>query len=311
MIRLSVTAGCPRGVGPEVLSKALQAPIPGARITVLAPPDLLAPVDEAVRFAPPDAPPDDADRFTAAALAALTRRAMAGEADAIVTGPVRKAALDHLAPGLPGQTEWCHRQLAADDDPPLMTFAGGPFLLGLATAHLPLREVPDAITPALLRQKCARLIEAARAVTGRDHPRVVVLGLNPHAGEGGRLGHEERDVIGPALEGLENVVGPVPADGFFTGRPAVATTNFVRRGEEIDAVLAMYHDQGLAPYKPLCGRAGVNLTWGLTTPRTSPDHGTADDIAGQGVADPRSMRAALELAAKLATSSASSSSSSS
>lgn len=236
--------------------------------------------------------------FQREALLAAARGAKEGRFDAIVTGPIRKQALQDVeGRAFPGQTELLHHYLGADDDEALMCFAGGPFVLGLATVHVPLREVTTTLATARVELCLSRLDDAASRVLGAATPRLVVLGVNPHAGEGGLLGTEERDVLVPALDDARarglHVEGPLPADGFFA--------SLARRAPDAlpHGVLAMHHDQGLAPYKLLAGGKGVNLTWGLVVPRTSPDHGTADDIAGKGVADPSSTTAALELAARL------------
>ncbi len=248
----------------------------------------------------PYGPPDEAAlRFQRDALVSAARLAKAGEVQAIVTGPVRKRALTSDAGGtFPGQTELLHHHLAADDDEPLMCFTGGPFVLGLATVHVPLREVTTRLTKARVRLCLERLTAASRRVMSVEEPRIVVLGVNPHAGEGGLLGDDEARVLEPVLSEARArgvvVDGPLPADGFFASLKR-RTPDAMPHG-----VLAMHHDQGLAPYKLLAAGQGVNLTWGLTVPRTSPDHGTADDIAGQGLADPSSTIAALELAARLA-----------
>jgi 4-hydroxythreonine-4-phosphate dehydrogenase len=175
-----------------------------------------------------------------------------------------------------------------------MLLASGALRVALVTTHLPLREVAAAVTAEAVLGKLRHLDASLRQDFGIARPRIAVLGLNPHAGDGGVLGTEERDVLAPALaeaarQGLD-ASGPHPADAFFG-----------RRGyERHDAVLAMYHDQGLAPFKALAQGAGVNVTLGLPIVRTSPDHGTAFDIAGQGLADPASFLAAAHLAADLA-----------
>lgn len=241
---------------------------------------------------------DDAITSQRDALVRACEAARRGEVQALVTGPVRKKALVVDGIAWPGQTEICHHYLADDADPPLMVFAGGPFLLGLATVHLALRDVSAALTPHVVDVALARLHNAAMRLTRKRRPRLVVLGVNPHAGEGGLFGREEIDVVEPSIirarqRGLL-VDGPVPADGFFAD---------VARGTQrklADAVLAMHHDQGLAPYKLLVGGEGINITWGLRVPRTSPDHGTADALAGKGRASSASMQHALELAVQLA-----------
>jgi 4-hydroxythreonine-4-phosphate dehydrogenase len=331
-----VTPGCPAGVGPEVVAAALARAVfddESIACTFLGPAELLSwaaaivgvraevlpgePVRvrlaangrervlEVEEHAPlqvregPYGPVDEAAlRFQREALLAAVEGAREGRFHAIVTGPVRKPALqDVRGHAFPGQTELVHHFLGADEDEPLMCFTGGPFVLGLATVHLPLREVSDALTRERLRLCLRRLADATRRVLGVDAPRLAVLGLNPHAGEGGLLGHEEQDVIRPALEEARAqgflVEGPLPADGFF------ASLRHRAPGAVPQGVLAMHHDQGLGPYKLLAEGRGVNLTWGLKVPRTSPDHGTADDLAGMGVADASSTKAALELAARL------------
>lgn len=336
MIRIGVTAGCPAGIGPEVVASALaRADLDDTRVTCafFGPPELLlqgaklagisaervegarvrlkgdgrerlVDLEEHTPLRVPDGPYGPVDeaalRFQRDALLAAAKAASEGRLDAIVTGPVRKQALQDVeGRAYPGQTELLHHFLKADDDEPLMCFAGGPFVLGLATVHVPLREVTTTLTSARVRLCLSRLADAAARVLATDEPRLVVLGVNPHAGEGGLLGSEERDVLAPALadaraRGL-HVEGPLPADGFFA--------SLKRRTNESmpHGVLAMHHDQGLAPYKLLAGGEGVNVTWGLVVPRTSPDHGTADDIAGRGVADASSTTAALALAARLAS----------
>lgn len=333
MRRIGLTAGCPAGIGPEVLARAL-AELDGADAGtewVFFGPAALLEAGARVAHIPfgvagdtallgedkrpvcvvshqfetnfsasqPGRPTARDLRLQADALVALCEAAARGELSAVVTGPIRKRALMQVPGGpFPGQTELCHAFLAADADPPLMCFAGGPFLLGLATVHLPLREVCAALTGPRLQVALARLADAATRLR-RASPHVVVLGVNPHAGEGGLLGHEEEEVVAPVLAqaratGLR-VEGPVPADGFF------ASFHRMAEAERPDAVLAMFHDQGLAPYKLLTAGGGVNMTWGLRVPRLSPDHGTADAIAGAGVADAQSMRAALQLALHLTT----------
>ena len=334
---VAITPGCPAGVGPEVVARALvDAKLP-QRVAPLftASPALLVEgarragvparrlegravelgrgahkrrvecaIEDAedpglaARPGRPDEGALDGQRDALLRALDLARR---GFVDAVATAPVRKAALLVEGESFPGQTELCWRFLAADDDPPLMCFGGGPFLLGLCTVHVPLRDAAQQITGAIVEIKVRRLVEAARALRGVESPSVVVLGVNPHAGEGGLLGREEEDVVRPALlrlleEGVD-VRGPLPADGFFAD---VARARGKRKATLPDAVLAMHHDQGLGPYKLLAGGLGVNLTWGLSVPRTSPDHGTGDAIAGQKKASASSMTEALVLAAKLA-----------
>jgi 4-hydroxythreonine-4-phosphate dehydrogenase len=216
--------------------------------------------------------------------------ARAGEIQALVTGPVHKSILQNIdGKSYPGQTELLHTYLAADSKPPLMVFVGGPFILGLATVHLPIKQVCGAITSENLTLKLERLItsSAQRLNKPEKEVRVAVLGLNPHAGEGGLLGDEEILVISPVIKVFQQkgyqVEGPLAADGFF---------GFYRR--DFDCVMAMMHDQGLAPYKLLAQGKAANMTLGLTIPRASPAHGTADDLVGTGLASPESLIVAIE-----------------
>ena len=235
----------------------------------------------------------------AAALAAVqwltegTRRCLRGELDALVTAPVNKEAIIRAGKNLfVGQTELLS-QLAGADRTAMMLLGqddrGRWLRVALATTHVPLRRVADSLSQAKIELTIELAAQACRDL-GLERARVAVCGLNPHAGEGGQLGTEEQTLIVPAVRaaqarGLE-VVGPLAADALFY---------YAYRGE-YDAVVAMYHDQGLAPLKMIGFENGVNWTLGLPFIRTSPDHGTAYDIAGQGKANPSSMQAALRLA---------------
>lgn len=218
----------------------------------------------------------------------------------IVTGPVRKAALQNIdGKSYGGQTELFHAYLAQDSRPPLMVFAGYRFALGLATIHVAIKDVSALITADLIRDQVERLHEAVTRLFGLEPAKVrlAVLGLNPHAGEQGLIGNEEVNILSPELDRLRqkglHIQGPLPADGFFGSL-------YRQSPEQLPhAVLAMMHDQGLSPYKLLCQGKVANLTFGLTLPRTSPAHGTADDIAGRYVASPDSLIEAIELAQRL------------
>ncbi|MGD0142395.1 MAG: 4-hydroxythreonine-4-phosphate dehydrogenase PdxA [Rhizomicrobium sp.] len=220
------------------------------------------------------------------------RAALKGDAAAVVTAPIHKASLIEGGFGFPGHTEYLAHLTGAPRA--VMMLAGGGLRVVPLTIHVPLSTVPAlASRDAIL--ETGRIVLAALA---RDfaiaRPRLAIAGLNPHAGEQGALGPEERDVITPAVESLRaeghNVVGPLPADTMFH---AEARARY-------DAALCMYHDQALIPLKTLAFWEGVNITLGLPIVRTSPDHGTALDIAGSGKADSRSMIAAIEMAAAMA-----------
>jgi 4-hydroxythreonine-4-phosphate dehydrogenase len=222
---------------------------------------------------------------------------------AIVTGPIRKAALlDINQQSFSGQTELLHHYLPLDKKPPLMCFSGYDFMLGLATVHVSIKQVSNLLTIEHLQNCLIRLNQATAAFFQLDPKeiRLAILGLNPHAGENGIIGNEEITLIRPAIAALKklglHIAGPLPADGFF------GHLSRIEKDKLPHAVLAMYHDQGLVPYKLLGQGKVTNITFGLTVPRTSPSHGTADDIAGRYVAKPDSLIAALELAEKLAVS---------
>ncbi|MHC4473010.1 MAG: 4-hydroxythreonine-4-phosphate dehydrogenase PdxA, partial [Planctomycetota bacterium] len=229
------------------------------------------------------------------ALAALEEAALlakSGVADAVVTAPVNKARLKVLGFPYPGQTEFFASRLGVSEYAMMLT--DGSLRVVPATIHLALRDVPGALDRHRIAATVGVLHRALRTDFGIESPRIAVLGLNPHAGEGGHFGDEEERIIAPAMmllvrEGIA-VEGPLPSDAAFTQR--------VR--ERYDALVGMYHDQTLGPFKALADGRGVNVTLGLPIVRTSPDHGTAEDIAGRGVADPSSFLRALETAATLA-----------
>jgi 4-hydroxythreonine-4-phosphate dehydrogenase len=284
MPRIVITLGDPSGIGPEVIDLALASgQIPaGFEIEVLGD-----------RSAGTPGKPDA--RSAAAALAALdesVRQLKSGAADAVVTGPVSKEGLQSRGFPFPGQTEYFADAFGVDDYGMLLT---GPTLtVGLATIHVPLSEVPE-----LLSQEGIVRIGLLTANflkrRGIQQPRIAVAGLNPHAGENGAFGDEETRIIRPAIDALNQAEPRI-----FTG-PSVPDAIFRDAAQgQFDAVLAMYHDQGLIPLKLLDFDTAVNVTLGLPKPRTSPDHGTAFSIAGKNLADPSSMIAAIRLACELA-----------
>jgi 4-hydroxythreonine-4-phosphate dehydrogenase len=236
-------------------------------------------------------------RYVLALLDRALAGCRAGEFAALATAPVHKGVINDAGVPFTGHTEY----LAEKTGTPLVVMmlagdtANGPLRVALATTHLPLRDVPGAITPDLLEATLRILHADLRAKYGLAEPRILVAGLNPHAGEGGYLGREEIEVIAPVLaklrsEGMQ-VSGPHPADTMFTP-PLLA---------QGDAVLAMYHDQGLTALKYATFGHGINVTLGLPVIRTSVDHGTALELAGSGRADPGSLFAAVTEAARMAT----------
>ena len=284
MPRILITLGDPAGIGPEIIDKALAAgSLPaGFEFEILG---------ERSHGVPgkPDA------RSAQAALDALHEaayRLQHATADAVVTGPVSKQRLQALGFPFPGQTEFFADALGVGDYGMLLT--GQTLSVGLATIHEPLAKVSGLLTQeSILR--IGLLTAAFLTKRGLPHPRIAVAGLNPHAGEDGAFGDEEARIIRPAIAQLNDHL-----PGVFCG-PAVPDAVFrdAARGA-FDAVIAMYHDQGLIPLKLLDFDTAVNVTLGLPKPRTSPDHGTAFGIAGTGQANPSSMLAAIRLACELA-----------
>jgi 4-hydroxythreonine-4-phosphate dehydrogenase len=299
--RIGVTLGDPRGIGPEVVAKALRDPLVAdmADLVVIGPEmPGHAPPDVAIGSWSPDGGVAAAGALAGAAVERAIRMAMAGEIDAIATAPIDKSAFRAGGWDFPGHTEMLRDLTGAPAVGMLMAsegIGGGRSLrVVLATIHLALREVPDALTGPLLEEQARLADEALRAWWDVPSPRLAFCALNPHASDGGLFGNEEARVYAPAIARLRgaglDVTGPLPAD-----------TVFVRalRGE-FDVVIAPYHDVGMAAFKTASFGAGVNVTLGLPFPRTSPDHGTALDIAGRGVASPGSMVEAIRLAARLA-----------
>jgi 4-hydroxythreonine-4-phosphate dehydrogenase len=276
-----VTVGDPRGIGPEVVAKALAQDREASDLCA----DVMLVGGADARPGLSDA---EAGKVAAEAIEQAARLALAGEVDAIVTGPVHKQSLHTAGYRFPGVTEFLGH-LA--DAPVAMMLVTGRLRVVLVTTHIPLRDVPTALTMDTVVATGRLTGDALRRWWGIASPRLAVCALNPHAGEGGIFGDEDDRILAPAAR-LLGASGPLPAD-----------TVFVRalRGE-FDAVLAPYHDVGMTAIKVAGFGSGANVTLGLPFPRTAPDHGTAFDIAGRGVAEAGSMRAALELAVQLARS---------
>jgi 4-hydroxythreonine-4-phosphate dehydrogenase len=284
MPRVLVTTGDPAGIGPEVIDAALAS---GG-----FPADCLL---EVVGDRSAGVPGRPDERSAAAALMALNKAVIAlreERADAVVTGPVCKESLMKLGFSFPGQTEYFADAFGVADYTMLLT--GATLTVGLATIHEPVAAVPGLLTVERI-VRCGRLTADFLRRRGKAKPHIAVAGLNPHAGEKGAFGDEEERIIAPAVKRLQDT-----AEGVFAG-PCVPDAVFreAARGG-YDAVIAMYHDQGLIPLKLLDFDSAVNVTLGLPKPRVSPDHGTAFGIAGKGVADPSSMIAAIRLACELA-----------
>ena len=318
---LAITSGDPCGIGPEVILKALGArPLPRPPLVVLGDLPVFAATAARLRLRLPlwqvargdgawtaragrpvfldcrtgrrYAPGRSgalAGRASLAYLDAAVALARAGRIGGLVTAPVTKWAIQRVEPKFSGHTEYLARAFGVRDV--VMLFAADELRVALLTRHVPLRQVSRAVDQRLLRTTLRMVARALRRQFGIPRPRLAVCGLNPHAGEGGRLGLEERRVMLPVLRQLRRAGircdGPFAADGFFAQPPAY------------DAVVCGYHDQGLIPFKMAARDRGCQLSLGLPVVRTSPDHGSALDIAGRGLADAGSMRYAIALAATL------------
>ena len=278
---LGLTPGDPAGVGPELITRCL------------ADPELPTGVDfhligQHTGF-PTGQPSAASARAAWDAMEEAARLLKEGAIQGVVTGPVHKESLHTIGFPYPGQTEFFAARAGVPDF--AMCLTGGPLSVALATIHIPLRDVPSQLSTGEIVRVGRLFMTFLRRRLGRP-PRLAVAGLNPHAGEGGRFGDEEERVIRPAVKQLaaeDDVTGPHSPDTVFH---RAATGQF-------DGVLCMYHDQGLVPLKLLAFDTGVNITLGLPFPRTSPDHGTAFDLAGTGRANHCSMLSAIKLAAEL------------
>lgn len=319
--RLAITAGEPAGIGPDLCLMLAQHPSPCERV-IIADPQLLR--DRAQQLGlPVELLPFDPDALPVAQAAGqlhvlpvtlgtactpgqldagnsayvLKTLRLAGEGalsslfDAIVTAPVHKGIINEAGVPFSGHTEFFAEQTATDQVVMMLACPG--LRVALATTHLPLRQVADAITGPLIERVVRILHSDLVNKFGLSTPRILVCGLNPHAGEDGHLGREELDIIIPALERLRNegieLIGPLPADTLFTPKHL----------DQADAVLAMYHDQGLPVLKHKGFGNAVNITLGMPIIRTSVDHGTALDLAGTGQANPGSLQVAIDTAIQM------------
>jgi 4-hydroxythreonine-4-phosphate dehydrogenase len=313
---LGITLGDPSGIGPEVTLKALQLlsrEQDDFRYLLFGDVNLLTSLNKslgvhlplhpwsesAASSEVPNTPGPGSQIAAESAIAALTAGAqhcLSGELHGIITAPVNKESIIKLGRPFMGQTEYLS-ELARTDRTAMMLLGADDrdrwLRVALVTTHVPIRAVADHISEAKIVQTIELAAQSCRDL-GLPRARVAVCGLNPHAGEGGKIGTEEIETIIPAVQTAQqrgiDVAGPFPADTLFY---------YVFRGD-YDAVVAMYHDQGLVPLKMIGFESGINWTLGLPFIRTSPDHGTAYDIAGQNKANPQSMLAAINLARRLA-----------
>ncbi len=319
---IAVSLGDPAGIGPELIAHAwarrneeglppffvvggaevLRAVAPNLPVERIGEPaaaaaafaqalPVLGDADGAYR---PGRPDPDGARLALRSLEDAAQLTARGEAAAIVTGPIAKGLLAQVGFAHPGQTEFVATAAGAEPGAGVMMLAGPTLRTVPVTVHCALAEVPARLSHDLIVTRGRVVAAALRTDFGIAQPRLAIAGLNPHAGEDGRFGDEERRIIAPAIETLRaegiDANGPHPADALFAPR--------ARGG--YDAALCMYHDQALIPLKALDFDRGVNVTLGLPIVRTSPDHGTAFDIAGKGVADPGATIAAIRMAGKIA-----------
>ena len=266
-----ITTGDPDGIGPEVTKKALKDPA----------------IKRLANFCVINANDDTGLDAIKRAVKVLD----AQEAHALVTAPVNKAKIARSGISFKGHTEYLAEHTNTKRF--AMLFCSGRLKVSLVTRHIPLKKVPGAITKEKIRDAIELTYEALDSDFGRSNPRIGVCGLNPHSGESGLIGTEEKDIIEPVIKKLKSripgLTGPLPSDVAF----------YKAYNYQLDAVVSMYHDQGLGPFKMVAFHSGVNVTLGLPFIRTSPDHGTAYDIAGKGIADPGSMKGAIRLAVKM------------
>jgi len=280
---IALTIGDAAGIGPEVLSEALHSgQLPShMRYQVIG---------DATGIEPGKPSTESAQRAMDA-LNEAVELLRAGKVQGVVTGPIHKAAMYDLGFNFPGQTEFFAKAFEVEDY--TMCLSGPHLTVTLATIHVPLREVAQNLDVDNI-VKTGRLTYQFCRQRGYNFPRIAVAALNPHGGETGRMGEEEENIISPAVAILEEEMpgvftGPIPSDTLF----------FHAYRRDYHAVLCMYHDQGLIPMKMLDFHEGVNITLGLPFPRTSPDHGTAFDIAGKGIARPDSLIASIVLCAQM------------
>ncbi len=324
--RVAITLGDPNGVGPEVVLKSLHDPslVPSMTPVLIGSAHVLRVHADVLGFSdldihvvdevPDEVPHGDvalldvseekeppvsfgsvtaeAGRLSMRAVERAVDECIAGTVDAMATAPISKAAINKAGYDVPGHTEFIAER--TDSKKPTMMMVAGGLRVGLVTGHISLADVPAQVTKEAILEKLRVIDASLRSDFAVEDPKIAVLGLNPHKGEEGAFGDEEEEVIVPALEAANEegfqVEGPLAADGFFA----------TQLDSDFDAVLAMYHDQGLVPFKALAFDHGVNFTAGLPVVRTSPDHGTAHGIAGKGMALPGSMRSSLELAVAVA-----------
>ena len=288
-LRIGITLGDCAGIGPEIVDLALKS----SGVAKSAEYKIVGKYPRCSL----GQPTTETARAAATALEEAITLVRRGQLDAIVTGPIHKARMYEVGFRFPGQTEFFAERCGVKNL--AMCLTGGKLTVALVTAHIPLCKIPHALKQSEIVRVGVLLANFLHA-RWKTTPRIGVAGLNPHAGESGKLGREEIEIITPAIQELNSSLFARHSSLVVTG-PVSPDTVFHRAVEgEFDAVLCMYHDQGLIPLKLHAFHSGVNVTLGLPFPRTSPDHGTAFEIAGKGIARPDSMIAAINLAFELA-----------
>lgn len=323
---VAVSLGDPAGIGPEIILKAFDAlkdagqpffvvggfdvlrgctKVYGLSSKIIAIAEVSEAQDAFAQGLPvlagadanytPGQPDEEGAALALHSLAEAVRAVLLGDASALVTAPVSKAQLGKVGFDYPGQTEFLGSVCGLAPEDAVMMLAGPTLRTVPLTVHVPLADVPGLLSPELIEHKAQIVERALKRDFGISAPRLAISGLNPHSGEDGQFGDEEQRIITPAIEALKakglNAFGPVPGDALFT--PLLRPT--------YDAALCMYHDQALIPIKALEFDQGVNVTLGLPIIRTSPDHGTAFDIAGTGKADASAMIASIRMAQQCIT----------
>jgi len=284
---IAVTLGDPAGIGPEVIDSALRS----SALNTSVPFEIIGKPS-----GKPGTPNDAGARQALEAMDAAAEGLRTGRYSGVVTGPIHKARMRAIGFNYPGQTEFFADRLSVTNY--AMCLTGGNLTVALVTVHEPLSRVPSLLRSSEITRIGGLLEQFLRARLGRT-PRIAVAGLNPHAGESGLMGNEERDIIAPAIERLAAEPKARGSANIYSGPWSPDTVFHRALSGDFDGVLCMYHDQGLIPLKLHAFDSGVNITLGLPFPRTSPDHGTAFEIAGCGIASPSSMIAAMNLASDL------------
>jgi 4-hydroxythreonine-4-phosphate dehydrogenase len=286
--RVGITLGDQAGIGPEIVRAALAS----GRLPADAQYSIVGPAIHSSL----GQPTTETARAAWDALEEAARLTLKDELDAVVTAPIHKARMYEIGFKFPGQTEFFAERCGIQNFAMLLT--GGKLTVALVTVHIPLRDVAATLTSAEIVRVGLLLHDFLRR-RGIDSPRIAVAGLNPHAGESGALGREETEIISPGVEQLQSAIGNRQS-AMVAGPFSPDTIFYHAANGDWDGVLCMYHDQGLIPLKLHAFHEGVNVTLGLPFPRTSPDHGTAFEIAGKNIARPDSMIAAINLAVELA-----------